>query len=219
MQAGALPAGLTWTTNGLIVGVPTEVGQTDFAIEVIEGSGPTAPRDTANYTIIVRSTADFAITPSQLQPATVGVAYEATLDVRGGTPPFTWSVAPITGSFPRGLLYKIDESTGRQRVKIMGIAEELPAGPSAEQPPIGCGCGISTLLVEVSDSVGRVAQRSISLQVSLPASELQQATSSESGSCSCSSVQDPEKIDWSGALVAFGVLFGLILRRRRAAIR
>lgn len=218
LQAGALPEGLVLTENGLIVGVPTAVSQTDFAIEVVEGSGPGAPRDTANYTIMIRSTADFAITPSQLAPALVGQAYEATLDVRGGTPPFAWSVAPVAGRFPRGLRYEVDESTGRARIRIVGTPEELPAGPSAEQPPAGCACGISTLLVEVRDGAGRHTQRSISLRVGLAPGAIKMIAARETGSCSCSALLTEENTDASGLLLGLGLVFALILRRRRAAI-
>ena len=42
LKAGALPAGLALTENGLIVGVPQEIGRTNFAVEVVEGVGASA---------------------------------------------------------------------------------------------------------------------------------------------------------------------------------
>jgi MYXO-CTERM domain-containing protein len=219
LQAGALPPGLALTENGLIVGVPIGVSQTDFAVEVVEGSGPTAPRDTANYTIIVTSSADFAITPSELQAATVGTPYEATLSARGGTPPLTWTIGPVIGSFPRGLRYEVDTSSGRESVKIIGTPEELPAGPSASQPPVGCACGIATLLVEVRDSAGRQTRRSISLQIGLAASTIGTTGTSDSDGCSCAAIDSAQNRESKGLFAGLFVIFALILRRRRTAIR
>jgi|GEM_PF-1765090 len=219
LKAGALPSGLALTENGLIVGVPQEIGRTDFAVEVVEGVGASAARDTANYTISVRSSADFAITPSQLQAATLGEEYQQKLEARGGTPPLVWSVVPVSGALPRGLRYEVNADTGREFIQILGTPEEIPAGPSAEAPPVGCACGISTLLIEVRDAVGRTTSRSLSIQVSEPNSALPNTPTSEEGGCGCATLHSvDQRSDWIVYTTIFA-LFALIIRRRRRRIR
>src|SRR5262249_17845478 len=44
-----------------------------------------------------------SVTTTSLPGATIGTAYTATLAATGGTPPYTWSTTPVTGSLPAGL--------------------------------------------------------------------------------------------------------------------
>jgi hypothetical protein len=87
------------------------------------------------------------IPTSSLPQATVGVAYSATLEASGGTPPYSWSIT--SGSLPGGL--KLDATTG--------VISGTPAAP-----------GTSDFTVTVTDSFRETASaaRSITSVLAVP---------------------------------------------------
>ena len=204
-----LPAGLALTQDGLIVGSPAEITTRHFAVEVVEGSGAAAPRDTANFFIRVVPDAGFGITPSTLPAARIGEAYDAALEARGGTAPFAWRVNPTT-TIPRGLRWEIDTTGGRERVKFLGTPEALP--DEGGDTPTG---GLATFLVGVEDSVGRSTSLSLSIRV-LAAAEPPPITG-EGGSCVC--VRTEGEAPWAGGGLALGLVFVLFVRRRLRPVR
>lgn len=82
------------------------------------------------------------IDTTSLPDGTVGVPYSAFLSASGGTPPYTWSI--VSGSLPPGLT--LNPSTGQ----ISGI-------------PTTAGTFFFT--VQVRDSLGRTAQRPLSIRL------------------------------------------------------
>ncbi len=204
--ANVLPPGLALTQDGLIVGVPTEVGVRSFAVRVVEGSGVGAPEDTANFRLEILADAGFGISPSSLPPATLGQAYEAVLEPRGGVPPFTWRVTPAT-EIPRGLRFEIDSSGPRELLRFLGTPEVVPTG--------GTG-GLASMLIAVEDASGRVARRSMSIRVVEPPRAMP-IQPTDDGGCVC--VAAPR--DGSGRGLALLALLGLswFVRRRRPGSR
>lgn len=94
--AGTLPAGLSIsTTTGVIGGVPTTMGTSNFTVQVKDSLGATA---TAAASITINS--PLAITNS-LPNGTVGVAYSAAINATGGTTPYACSIT--AGALPAGL--------------------------------------------------------------------------------------------------------------------
>jgi alpha-tubulin suppressor-like RCC1 family protein len=69
--------------------------------------GPEPDAQTA-YVIGTTGSAPLTITTSSLPPATVDVAYSATLSATGGNPPYKWKV--IAGSLPKGIT--LNRTTG-----------------------------------------------------------------------------------------------------------
>ena len=96
ITSGALPAGLTMTSAGLISGIPTGTSSS-FGVKVTDQFNATA---NANLSItVVQGT--IIVTTQSLPNGALGVPYSATLGAAGGSPPYTWSVT--NGTLPDGL--------------------------------------------------------------------------------------------------------------------
>lgn len=95
--SGALPPGLSFTTSGLLSGVPSTAGNYQFSITVQDANHTSA---VSPVSMVVYS--GFAITTASPLPAgLVGQAYgPVTLTAAGGVAPLTWSVGP---GLPPGL--------------------------------------------------------------------------------------------------------------------
>jgi hypothetical protein len=141
ISAGSLPAGLSISpTTGVISGVPTAPGTSNFTVQVQDSTNATA---TAAVSITVVSPLTLAGGP---QPeGTVGVAYSTSLAAAGGVTPYTWSV--IAGSLPAGLL--ISPTTG----VISGIPTTM---------------GTTNFTVQVKDSLGATASAAVSITIDSP---------------------------------------------------
>jgi hypothetical protein len=103
ITAGALPAMLSLSPQGVISGTPTTAGTANFTVRVADTLNQA---DTRALSIVV--SAALTITTTSLPVGKVGQPYNATLQRSGGVAPFTWSVAP---ALPSGL--NLDASTGQ----------------------------------------------------------------------------------------------------------
>jgi hypothetical protein len=92
-----LPAGLTLSGAGLISGIPTATGTTNFTVIATDSNGCTG---TKAYSIQVSCPA-ITITPATVPAGTIGAAYSQSLSGSGGKPPYAFSVG--TGTLPAGL--------------------------------------------------------------------------------------------------------------------
>jgi large repetitive protein len=100
VTAGALPAGLTLSTAGVISGTPTGAATYDFTVTVTDVRGCTGSRA---YSIVIAPTAcpTISVDPPLLADGTVGVPYSAMLSASGGTGPYAFAVT--SGTLPDGL--------------------------------------------------------------------------------------------------------------------
>jgi Putative Ig domain len=96
VDAGTLPAGIS-IVNGALAGTPTQKGSFGFTLRATDAAGSTA---TNAYTIDV-AWPTLTTSQSVLAKATRGLRYRATLQIGGGTEPYT--VALIAGRLPVGL--------------------------------------------------------------------------------------------------------------------
>jgi titin len=104
LSAGTLPAGLTLNTStGAVTGTPSASGPASFTLEVTDAVGGSATQ-AESFDV----SAAITFTSPALPAGEVGVAYDFTPAVIGGTGLFTWSVAD--GSLHAGLT--LDTSTG-----------------------------------------------------------------------------------------------------------
>jgi hypothetical protein len=138
VSVGALPPGLTLSPTGLLSGTPTATGSFAFTVHVADAGG--CPGDRA-YSVGI-ACPPFAVQPSSLPDAQVGVLYQQTLTVTGGLPPIAWSVS--AGALPAGLA--LNPSTG-----------EISGTPTA--------AGVGVFTVTATDSAGCDASESYTLPV------------------------------------------------------
>ena len=136
VQSGALPAGLTLGSNGLISGTPTAEGDFTFVIKVTDGSRT----DVETYTLSVVQ--QLKITAPASPAGEVGVPFVLGLNSTGGRPAVTWSL--LQGALPTGLT--LDPATGA----ISGTPAVAGAYP---------------LKVQVSDTLGLTATVDVPLKV------------------------------------------------------
>jgi len=104
--SGSLPAGLTLNTStGVISGTPTTAGSYTFTSKVVDSKGK---YDTVVCTIVIVSPLDIQCGVCGSVNATVGSAFSSALSVKGGSGPYTYSIA--SGALPAGVT--LNTSTG-----------------------------------------------------------------------------------------------------------
>ncbi len=93
VSAGALPAGLTLGTNGVLSGTATSTSPATFTVKVTDAIEGTATKE---FTAL----SPFSLAPAALPNPVVGTAYSQTLTASGGAAPFAFSVS---SGLPTGL--------------------------------------------------------------------------------------------------------------------
>lgn len=106
LQSGALPPGLTLSSQGLLAGTPSSEGSFRFVVRAQNGT----PFDTQEYTLGVRQpvTVTSSFTSTRRPRAEVGVRFANTVSATGGTGSYTWSLA--SGALPDGV--ELDPTSG-----------------------------------------------------------------------------------------------------------
>jgi hypothetical protein len=136
--SGALPAGITLNSNGLISGIPAEVGSFNLIVQMIDAGGLTLTKSLA----LTIDQSPITIATSSLLPGAVrSLAYIQTLNATGGLAPSTWSL--FSGSLPVGL-----------SLNSNGTIAGIPTTP-----------GVSTFTALLTDSNGVLAAKSFFLTV------------------------------------------------------
>jgi putative Ig domain-containing protein len=102
VSAGALPAGLTLSSSGLLSGTPTAAGDFNFKVTATAGTRS----DTQTYAMSVVPKLQIAAVHGV---AELGVPFRAAPQATGGKKPYAWSVDPST-QLPAGLT--LDPATG-----------------------------------------------------------------------------------------------------------
>ena len=99
LAAGALPAGLSLSSSGIISGTPTSTASTAISLQVTDSTSPT-PQTTIKAVSITINAA-LSISSTSLPNGFPSTAYSTTLTAAGGTAPYTWAIT--SGSLPAGL--------------------------------------------------------------------------------------------------------------------
>jgi hypothetical protein len=138
LLSGALPNGLTIATNGTISGIPNAPpGLFSFSVKAVDVNGATGTKAMT----LKLATPTLLVTSFALSTATIGVSYQQTLGVTGGTGPYTYSL--VDGVLPAGLALAADG--------------KLSGAPTT--------AGTSTFTVLIVDANGVTARQSFRLVV------------------------------------------------------
>jgi hypothetical protein len=106
LAAGALPAGLSLSSAGLISGTPSSVGTFNFTVQVSDSASRTAQK---TISIVVKAP-PLSIVTSATPAAVKGTPFNMQLAATGGVPPYKWGLANGSGNLPPGL--SLDPNTG-----------------------------------------------------------------------------------------------------------
>jgi uncharacterized delta-60 repeat protein len=101
LSSGALPAGITLSSNGLLSGTPTAAGNFAFDIDVTDASTGTGPYSNTQTFALTVNAPTITLSPATLLATNLNVAYSQTLTASGGTAPYTFAVT--AGTLPTGL--------------------------------------------------------------------------------------------------------------------
>ena len=105
LVGGPLPAGLSLSSAGILLGTPTSAGTVSgLRVRATDADGRTASTDP--FAIAVAS--GLSISGSPAAKATVGTPYSAAFVATGGSPSYAWSLA--AGTLPAGLV--LDPAAG-----------------------------------------------------------------------------------------------------------
>ena len=140
ISAGALPAGMSLSSSGIISGTPTTVGSYSFTVKVTDSKASTATK-TLSIAVAAPVT-KLAIVTSALPAATRKIPYKQTLSATGGTTPYMWSIS--SGSLPSGL-------------SLTALTGGISGTPRI--------AGTSVFLVNVKDAKGVIVTKSLSIKV------------------------------------------------------
>ncbi|GAB3346948.1 putative Ig domain-containing protein [Lysobacter tyrosinilyticus] len=97
VTAGALPAGLTLASGGVLSGTPTAGGTFNFTVTATDSTSATGTRA---YSLTVAAPT-ISVSPTSLPSATVGAAYSQAITASGGTAPYSFAIT--AGALPAGM--------------------------------------------------------------------------------------------------------------------
>ncbi len=140
---GGLPMGMTLSADGLITGIPTMPVVSAVTVVVTNSARDALARLVLR---VLPTTTQVEITTVAI-PAVVNdpaVKFEYSLGAAGGVKPYEWRL--VSGVLPQTLTLS---SNGL----IVGI------------PRVGLAEGVNTVVIEVKDSLGTVARKSLALRV------------------------------------------------------
>ncbi|NYF90957.1 beta strand repeat-containing protein [Tunturibacter empetritectus] len=103
-SAGALPAGLALTNNGILSGTPTATGVFTITVTVTDAGSPSLSAKTSFSLSVAAAILPLNVTSVTLAGATSNQPYSASLNASGGTAPYTWSASAL----PAGLIFASD---------------------------------------------------------------------------------------------------------------
>jgi hypothetical protein len=137
ISSGALPAGLTLSSAGLLSGTPTATG--DFGFKITASDGPRS--DTQTYSMSVVSKLQISAAPRGVAEA--GAPFQLAPSATGGKPAYSWSLGGGT-TLPAGL--SLDAASGA-----------ISGTPAA--------AGHATVQLRVTDSLGLTSTLNVSFTV------------------------------------------------------
>ncbi|POY34647.1 hypothetical protein C3K47_19215, partial [Solitalea longa] len=109
ITAGALPPGLSMSSDGTLSGTPTAFGYYSFTVKVTDATtGTGAPFSNTMPVGIQINAPAISVSPNTLSACTAGTAYNEAVTASGGTAPYAYAIS--VGALPTGLT--LNTSTG-----------------------------------------------------------------------------------------------------------
>ena len=158
VASGALPAGLSLGTNGVIAGTPSGSGTSQFTVQAADGATPPATL-TQIFSLTIAPAQPISIVTTSLPQGVLGVLYNASISANGGIPPLTWSL--VQGTLPPGLtLTTITTTSGTPPVTT--TIGQISGTPTVQ--------GTTNFTVEVQDSAipKQTATQALSITINAP---------------------------------------------------
>jgi hypothetical protein len=142
--SGSLPpsSGLTLSPSGVISGTPATQTTYSFSVAVTVGTQTSAPQA---LTLVVNN---IVVTSAANASGEVGLPFSFNLTGRGGSPPYTWSLATGSANLPAGLT--LNAATGA----ITG------------SPTSAAGSPFSGITVKATDTIGGTATLAMTFAIS-----------------------------------------------------
>ncbi|MBW3497584.1 putative Ig domain-containing protein [Janthinobacterium sp. NKUCC08_JDC] len=101
ISAGALPAGLSLSSTGVLSGTPTAGGTFNFTVLATDSSTGSGPYSGARAYSLTVAAPTISIAPASLPAMTTGAAFSQGISATGGTAAYNYAVS--AGSLPAGL--------------------------------------------------------------------------------------------------------------------
>ncbi len=139
VSSGTLPPGLTLTTDGILSGTPTTLGNYTFTAKVVDSQSPIQAYNTLTATITINPVLSFVSSP--LPTGLVGGSYSTTVAATNGLPPYNYTLA--FGS-------------------LDGLTLDAVGGTIAGTPT---AAGVFNFTIEAQDSDNEVASAAFSITV------------------------------------------------------
>lgn len=144
-NATGMPAGLSINAaTGAITGAPSTTGPFTINATVADSTSPTPFVTNKSFNITVAAAPPTITTNSPLPAATRATPYATPVQATGGTPPYTWSLAPGSNALPAGL--SLNATTG-----------QVSGTPTST--------GTVNFTVRVTDAGAQIANKDFSLTV------------------------------------------------------
>ncbi|PLP99496.1 autotransporter domain-containing protein [Cupriavidus pauculus] len=114
MQSGALPAGLTLSSGGVLSGTPTASGTFNFTVQATDRSTGTGPFSATSSTLSLTVGAPtLSLSPAGgTLSAAIGTAFNQLFTATGGVGPYTLAFTFTSGSIPNGLILNGNSISG-----------------------------------------------------------------------------------------------------------
>ncbi|MCC7599482.1 putative Ig domain-containing protein, partial [Janthinobacterium sp. FW305-129] len=101
VSAGALPAGLSLSSGGVLSGTPTAGGVFNFTLRATDSSTGSGPYSGARAYSLTVAGPTITVAPSVLPAMTAGVAYSQGITAANGTGPYSYAIT--AGTVPTGM--------------------------------------------------------------------------------------------------------------------
>jgi hypothetical protein len=108
LAAGALPAGMSLSSAGVLSGTPTASGTFNFTVTATDSSTGAGPYTGSRAYSLTVGSPSLSLSPGSLPAATVGAGYNQSVSASGGVSPYSYAVT--AGSLPAGV--SLNSSTG-----------------------------------------------------------------------------------------------------------